>query len=128
MNAAWPASSALRAAVAGLALLCLCPLSGAAERIGLRWALLKPGADELLQEVIDVRETPRVTTGDRLQIYLATDDTVFLYVFLFDSGRNLHLLFPPRIERYATQALAPGTYLLPSETGWFNDSNWYSFP
>ncbi len=99
--------------------LCLCALARAGEPIRLRWAFLKPSIDEKVLEVIDFRVAPRVTEGDRLQIYIETDSAVFVYLFLFDSSKNLHLLFPGRIELYARQAMAPGTYFLPGEAEWF---------
>ncbi len=102
-----------------LILLCLSPFTGAAQQLSLRWAFLKPGNDEGSRVVIDFRATPRVAEGDRLQIYFETDGPAFLYLFLLDSGKNLHLLFPPRIEQYAREALAPGTYFLPDEGEWF---------
>jgi hypothetical protein len=93
------------------------PAQGAdGGRVSLRWAFIR--LEKGVQgRVVEFSPPPVVRAGERLQVYLEPLSRIHLYLYLFDSSRDLALLYPPAVR--APPASAGERLLLPGEGQWF---------
>ena len=111
-------------AVAAIALMLGIPaFRGGAQSQGgatltLKWALigLEKGGTK---RVIDFSATPSVRAGDRLQVYIEALTSAHVYLFLYDSNKNLTLLYPENPRAPAAPGGEGGGRILPAEDEWF---------
>ncbi|MCX7038232.1 MAG: DUF4384 domain-containing protein [Spirochaetes bacterium] len=111
-------------AVAAIALMLGIPaFRGGAQSQGgatltLKWALigLEKGGTK---RVIDFSATPSVRAGDRLQVYIEALTSAYVYLFLYDSNKDLTLLYPEAPRAPALPGGEGGGRLLPGEEEWF---------
>jgi len=91
---------------------------GADSQIAFRWAFIhqSPNSEN---EVIDFAERPTVNSGDKLQIYLRPESEVYLYLFLYDTHKDLYLLFPESPDYYTSTKLEEGDIYIPGKFDWF---------
>jgi hypothetical protein len=91
------------------------------HNIVLKWAFIhrSPAGDK---EVINFSGRPlhNVTSKDELQIYFQPLTELYLYLFLYDTHRDLYPLFPDSADYYRKNGLLEGEeYYLPSKYDWF---------
>ena len=97
------------------------PVLSEEARVSLKWAFLHRSADGAT-EIIDFKQRPgpTVTAGDGLRIYLEAGTDVYLYLYLYDAARTLHLIFPGDTGFYDSGPVAGGEiHWLPGSTEWF---------
>jgi hypothetical protein len=84
--------------------------------VSLRWAFIRQEKGGK-GRVVEFSPPPVVRAGDQLQVYLEPLSRIHLYLYLFDSSRDLALLYPPAPK--AAPAPAGEQLLLPGEGRWF---------
>lgn len=89
---------------------------GTGAQLSFKWAFVRL-AEGGQEQVVDFSTHPVVRAGDQLQVYLEPLSRIYLYLFLFDSSRDLALLYPPAPR--ASPATAGETIFLPGEGRWF---------
>ncbi len=89
-----------------------------ADQIAFRWAFVhrSPGSGK---EIIDFAERPKISSGDKLQVYLRPESEVYLYLFLYDTHRDLYLLFPDSPDYYKKTRLEEEDIYIPGRNDWF---------
>ena len=92
--------------------------SQAGAALALKWAFI--GVEKSGQKrVIDFATTPSVRAGDRLQVYIEALGSAYVYLFLYDSNKDLALLYPQSPRAPALPAGEGGALMLPAEEEWF---------
>ncbi len=86
--------------------------------LALKWAFigLEKGGQK---RVIDFAANPSVRAGDRLQVYLEALTSAYIYLFLYDSNKDLTLLYPENPRAPAAPVGEGGGRILPAEDEWF---------
>jgi hypothetical protein len=88
------------------------------DRVVFKWAFIHRSADGQ-KEVIDFEKRQKVTSGDKLQIYLGPMSEAYLYLFLYDAHKDLYLLFPESPDYYERKSLEKEDIYVPGEHEWF---------
>jgi len=86
--------------------------------LSLKWAFigLEKGGQK---RVIDFAASPSVRAGDRLQVYIEALTSAHVYLFLYDSNKDLTLLYPENPRAPAASGGEGGGRILPAEDEWF---------
>jgi len=95
-----------------------CSQGDTVDQIAFRWAFVRQPADSK-KEIIDFAKRPKVSSGDKLQIYLRPESEVYLYLFLYDTHRDLYLLFPDSPDYYQRTRLEEQDIYIPGRHDWF---------
>ena len=96
-----------------------CSQGDTAGQIAFRWAFVHHSPDSK-KEIIDFAKRPEVSSGDKLQIYLRPESEVYLYLYLYDTHRDLYLLFPETPDYYKGMQLEEEEDIyIPSKYDWF---------
>jgi len=95
-----------------------CSQGDTVGQISFRWAFVHHSPDSK-KEIIDFAERPKVSSGDKLQIYLRPESEVYLYLFLYDTHRDLYLLFPESSDYYENMRLEEEDIYIPGKYDWF---------
>jgi hypothetical protein len=92
--------------------------SQAGATLALKWAFigLEKGGQK---RVIDFATSPTVRAGDRLQVYIEALTSAHIYIFLYDSNKDLTLLYPENPRAPAAPGGEEGGRILPGEDEWF---------
>jgi len=92
--------------------------SDTADQIAFRWAFVhhSPGSEK---KIIDFTKRLAVSSGDELQVYLRPESEVYLYLFLYDTHRDLYLLFPDSPDYYERTRLKEEDIYIPGKYEWF---------
>jgi hypothetical protein len=92
--------------------------SQAGATLALKWAFigLEKGGQK---RVIDFATSPTVRAGDRLQVYIEALTSAHIYIFLYDSNKDLTLLYPENPRAPAAPGGEEGGRILPGEEEWF---------
>lgn len=86
--------------------------------LSLKWAFV--GIEKSGQKrVIDFATSPTVRSDDRLQVYIEALTSAHVYLFLYDSNKDLTLLYPENPRAPAAPVGAGGGRILPAEDEWF---------
>ncbi len=120
----WRVRGAALAAAAAIVLLLGIPaLRGDAQiqaggALLLKWAFIGPlkGGQK---KVIDFATSPSVKAGDRLEVYLEALSSAYVYLFLYDSTRDLTLLYPENPRAPALPGGEGSGRILPGEDEWY---------
>jgi hypothetical protein len=72
-------------------------------------------------QVIDFAERPTVRSGDKLQIYFRPESEIYLYLFLYDTHKDLYLLFPDSPDYYENSKLEQEDIYIPGD---FDSFEW----
>ncbi|MCK5568520.1 MAG: DUF4384 domain-containing protein [Spirochaetes bacterium] len=70
-------------------------------------------------EVLDFSKTVTVFSGDRLRIFIQPIQNVFIYIYFYDSQKQLSLLFPESFKDFKKSYKSGKSYLMPGEEDWF---------
>ncbi len=95
-----------------------CSQGDTAGQIAFRWAFVHHSPDSK-KEIIDFAKRPEVSSGDKLQVYLRPESEVYLYLFLYDTHRDLYLLFPDSPDYYQSTRLEEEEIYIPGKYDWF---------
>jgi len=104
-------------------MLLLCIAAGRAQGasgapVSLTWAFVRLEKDGG-KTVVDFSAHPIVRAGDRLQVYIEPLTRMHIYLFLFDSSRDLSLLYPPAPRSPPVPGGAGQGWMLPDKEQWF---------
>ncbi|MBU0481431.1 MAG: DUF4384 domain-containing protein [Proteobacteria bacterium] len=100
------------------ALLFLVPCAGADEKVVFSWGFFLKSADGLVKS-LDFDGPESVGKGDLLRVYLQLHEKSYVYVFLYDSRKDLYQVFPPSPDFYGHAFPAWQKYYIPSAREWF---------
>lgn len=89
-----------------------------ADVLKFKWAVLLR-TDDGEAKTLDFSNRVSVTNGDAVRVFLEPVTNVYLYLFMFDSQKQLKCLFPPDPSQYDKPLESGKQYLFPSETKWF---------
>lgn len=82
--------------------------------LSFKWAILHRDQQGKV-EVLNFNNSPTVRSGDSLRIFVWPLKGVFIYIYLYDSKKDLSPLFPQPTEIYKIGK----PYYIPDEDGWF---------
>ena len=92
------------------------------ESVSFSWAFfLKPEGGQV--KSLDFETPEPVSGGELLRIYLELHGKSFVYLYLFDSRKDLYLVFPPSGSFYNGDFPADYKSYIPSGHEWFSLDN-----
>ena len=100
-----------------LFLLSSLPSYSAAEML-FRWAFIKHH-DQAPDQVLDFSKPPLVKSGDELRIFLEPLSNAYIYLYLYDSGKKLSLIFPADFAVFASDDYSGHAKYIPQRGNWF---------
>ena len=83
-----------------------------------KWAFIHRDQDGKTKTV-DFKDKVVMRKGDGLRVYLEPLSGVYLYLYMFDSQKQLRCIFPSSPDFYEKKIEVGHSYLLPSDEKWF---------
>ncbi|MBU0676252.1 MAG: DUF4384 domain-containing protein [Proteobacteria bacterium] len=91
-----------------------------AATIRFNWGLIHQDKNGV-QKILDFSSSPEIATGDSLRIYVRPLENVYVYLYLFDSSKDIALVFPESPDFYEQQPSFLGNeFYIPSSETWFD--------
>ncbi len=87
-----------------------------------RWALIKHH-DSAPDQVVDFSETPVVRSGDEFRVFIEPLSGAHIYLYLYDSEKNLSLLFPADFSVFSSDEYNGQASYIPPPGNWFTIPN-----
>jgi hypothetical protein len=88
--------------------------------IGFEWAFGVLAKRENKLVLVPVAHDTVLQTGDRMKMYVKLTRECYVYVVYYDSGNELHLLFPYEIRQLQSDYMKDKPYLIPKGRGWMS--------
>lgn len=92
--------------------------TGAGDTLQFKWAFLLRDQDGNTKTV-DFKDKVSTKKGDALRIYLEPVKNVYLYLYMFDSQKQLRCLFPSTPDCYDKGPESAVPHVLPAGEKWF---------
>ena len=67
-------------------------------------------------KIIDFKQKPSISCGDSLQLFLQPLRNTYIYLYLFDSKKELDLIFPENIDFYTKNYQDGIEFFIPADT------------
>jgi len=84
------------------------------------WAFLFQGKDGVTRPIDYDRRVVRLQSGDKLKIYLRPQDACHIYLYLYDSRKDLFLLFPESFGSGEANPRVTKNFELPGVNSWYS--------
>lgn len=99
--------------------ICLISLSAFSdEEILFRWAFVKNNSMHQ-DQMLDFSSIPVVKSGDEMRIVLEPLSNAYIYLYLYDSSKNLSVIFPDNFSQFDSKDYNGNVYYIPDQ-GWFS--------
>ena len=89
------------------------------DSIRFSWAFLYQGKDGITRPIDYDKRVVRLQSGDKLKIYLRPQDACHIYLYLYDSRKDLFLLFPETFGSSEQSPLVTKNFELPGVNSWY---------
>lgn len=89
------------------------------DDVNFTWAFIHKKPGEPYGRILDFKQKPKVSSGDKLQIVLNLTSQSYIYLYLLSSSNELDLVFPDSLSFY-TENKADAEFYLPGKTEWFS--------
>jgi hypothetical protein len=87
-----------------------------------KWAfIIQKNNDDV--KVLDFSKKVTLFSGDRLKIFIEPIQNVFIYIYLYDSQKQLSLLFPESFKDFNKHYKSGESYFVPREDWFMLDDN-----
>jgi hypothetical protein len=91
----------------------------AQDMVCFNWAFVFKDGKGTTRSIDFSTQVNTLKAGDRLKIYLEPVHNAFIYLFLYDSEKELFLLFPRTPEEFYTYYTYGRGYYIPDDEVWF---------
>lgn len=93
-----------------------------APSVGFTWAFVHTNQRGVAR-VLDFSADPTVASGDRMRVFVEPVEGTYVYLYLFDSARELALIFPPTPRFYDQQSAPAREYYVPDAGAFLMDAH-----
>jgi len=94
------------------------PADNPGDTLKFKWAFLLR-SDDGTERTADFGDKVSVTNGDAIRIFIEPVTNAYIYLYMFDSRKQLRCLFPADPALYNKPVETGKQYLLPSDGKWF---------
>jgi hypothetical protein len=83
------------------------------------WAFVYQGSDEITKAIDYTKSIVRLESGDKIKIYFKPLNVCYIYLYLYDSQKDLFILFPENFNFWERHYQINKRYNLPEGNNWF---------